>query len=61
MNKSFDKRLSEDRRAEEVGPPAGWRDRRRTVERRRPEVEEIPFSEWLSHIPGQLQKESQEA
>ncbi|MCH2218802.1 MAG: hypothetical protein MK097_00500 [Dechloromonas sp.] len=47
-----DKRSGSDRRQQEVGPPNGWRDRRKTVERRVPEVMEIPFSEWLAHLPG---------
>ncbi|HLO64820.1 MAG TPA: hypothetical protein VK165_17810 [Azonexus sp.] len=46
-----DKRSGTDRRQREVGPPNGWRDRRKTVERRVPEVHEIPFSEWLAHLP----------
>lgn len=61
MSKSENKRLGDDRRAEEIGPPAGWRERRRTVERRRPEVLEVPFSEWLAHIPGRTEKVAQEA
>ncbi|MCG2578594.1 hypothetical protein LZ012_16475 [Dechloromonas sp. XY25] len=47
-----DKRSGTDRRQREVGPPNGWRDRRKTVERRVPEVHEIPFSEWLAHLPA---------
>jgi len=47
-----DKRSGPDRREKEIGPPNGWRERRRTVERRVPEVREIPFSEWLAHIPA---------
>ncbi len=48
-----------DRRERELGPPNGWRDRRRTVERRTPEVQEIPFSEWLSYRPVKdLQEQS---
>ena len=41
-------RKSEDRRIEDIGPPNGWRDRRRTVERRLPLVEEsvISDAEW---------------
>jgi hypothetical protein len=51
MRYSDSKRKSEDRRLAEVGPPQGWRERRKTVERRQPEVVEIPFSEWLAHLP----------
>ena len=42
-------RMREDRRNLEKGPPNGWRERRKSVERRLPEVEEVPFSEWLAH------------
>lgn len=45
-------RSGDDRRTAELGPPAGWLERRKTVERRLPEVKEIPFSEWLIHIEG---------
>ncbi len=45
---SGNKRLGYDRRNAEYGPPSGWRERRRTVERRRPEVHEISFSEWIA-------------
>lgn len=45
-------RSGDDRRVAELGPPAGWRERRKAVERRLPEVKEIPFSEWLGHIEG---------
>lgn len=41
------KRAGEDRRSEDKGPPAGWGERRHTVERRRPEVREISFAEWI--------------
>ena len=48
----LNKRSGRDRRIEDRGPPDGWRDRRKTVERRIPDVEEIPFSEWLAHLPA---------
>lgn len=51
MLSNSDKRSGSDRREKEAGPPNGWRERRKTVERRVPEVMEIPFSEWLAHIP----------
>jgi hypothetical protein len=35
-----------------VGPPEGWRERRRAVERRLPVVAEVPFSEWLAQFRG---------
>jgi hypothetical protein len=42
------KRSGNDRRNEEKGPPSGWSERRRTVERRKPEVQEISLSEWAA-------------
>jgi len=41
-----------DRREEDIGPPAGWRDRRRHVERRIPETQEIEVSEdeWATYF-----------
>ena len=43
-----------DRRIEDVGPPSGWRDRRKRVERRIPMTEEIEVSEaeWLTYFGG---------
>ena len=40
--------MNDDRRIEDVGPPDGWRDRRRHVERRIPVSEEVEVSdeEW---------------
>jgi len=32
------------------GPPSGWSERRHTVERRRPEVREISFAEWIASM-----------
>lgn len=43
--------MRDDRRITEDGPPNGWRERRKSVERRLPEVEERPFSEWLEQLP----------
>lgn len=43
-------RSGDDRRNQELGPPSGWRERRKAVERRLPEVREVPFSEWLIHL-----------
>ena len=39
------RRKGDDRRNVDAGPPAGWRERRRTVERRLPQVEELELSE----------------
>lgn len=56
MNGSEKRRRGEDRRRLELGPPKGWQERRRTVERRLPEVREIPFSSWLVQLKGYLAK-----
>jgi hypothetical protein len=52
------KRGGDDRRNLEQGPPNGWRERRRSVERRQPDVREIPFSEWLACLRGRVPEES---
>jgi hypothetical protein len=44
------KRAGEDRRNEDNGPPAGWSERRHTVERRKPEVRELSFAEWIASM-----------
>lgn len=46
------RRSTTDRRIRDYGPPAGWRDRRRTTERRIPNVEEqvISEEEWLLYF-----------
>ena len=41
-------RTRTERRIDDTGPPSGWRERRKNVERRRPEVREISFSEWIA-------------
>jgi hypothetical protein len=43
-------RTDAERRDEDKGPPAGWSERRRTVERRKPEVTEISFAEWIAYM-----------
>ena len=45
MTVSMERRLSGDRRRHDGGPPAGWRDRRRSVERRQPAVGTVQVSE----------------
>jgi len=52
-----EKRLGGDRRRYEAGPPNGWRERRRSVERRNLDVAEIPFSEWLAYRPVRVLSE----
>lgn len=54
-----EKRLGDDRRTREFGPPDGWRERRKSVERRLVRVEEIPFSEWLAYRPVRAETETQ--
>ena len=48
MKYTRNRRVGEDRRTKENGPPAGWSERRHSVERRKPEVREITFAEWIA-------------
>ncbi len=55
-------RAHDDRRKADEGPPVGWRERRHTVERRMPQVEEDAISqgEWevyFAAYSATLQKE----
>ena len=52
MKNNGERRTLNDRRDEDYGPPRGWRDRRRTTERRIPEIAEqrISESEWLFYF-----------
>lgn len=45
-----DRRAVHERRDQDLGPPSGWRDRRRSVERRMPEIREIsmPAEEFIA-------------
>lgn len=61
MGKMSEQRSAMDRRRQESGPPEGWRERRKSVERRRPEVREILFAEWLAYVRQRLEKEAQQA
>lgn len=54
-----EKRMGGDRRDCESGPPNGWRERRKSVERRRLKVDEIPFSEWLAYRPVRILSETE--
>jgi hypothetical protein len=54
-----EKRKGDDRREREYGPPNGWLERRKRVERRQLEVAEIPFSEWLALRPTLAETEPQ--
>lgn len=52
MRTKREPRDTADRRQEELGPPQGWKDRRRQTERRMPEIREfvVSESEWLSYF-----------
>lgn len=54
MGRKFERRFCVDRRLEELGPPSGWKDRRRRTERRIPEIAvcEVSESEWLLYFGG---------
>jgi len=47
-----DLRKVSDRRVDDVGPPMGWKERRRSVERRMPTVNEDEFtrSDWFGQM-----------
>ncbi len=45
--KIFEYRYVEVRREIDMGSPKGWKERRRAVERRMPQVEEITLEEWV--------------
>lgn len=42
-----ERRLLADRRSHDAGPPSGWKDRRRTAERRSFEIGESTFEVWV--------------
>ena len=44
----FEYRLVEERREMDQGSSKGWRDRRRAIERRMLQVEEITFEVWAT-------------
>lgn len=51
-----DRRRRIDRRELDGAPPGGWRERRRTVDRRQPEVAEVSadeFEQWASLFKAQ--------
>lgn len=50
MTTRQNQRSLDDRRMQDGGPPQGWKERRRTVERRRPVVTEISFREWIMEM-----------
>jgi len=48
MKSMRNRRSGDDRRNEDRGPPSGWSERRRSVERRLPTVLETSFAEWIA-------------
>ncbi len=52
MKKEQTARATSDRRDGDCGPPSGWKERRRTPERRIPSVEETDMTEaeWISYF-----------
>lgn len=47
-----EKRKLADRRAQDDGPPSGYRERRHKLNRRQIEIAEITFHEWIKHFLG---------
>lgn len=47
MSGKHKQRTGLDRRKRDIGPPAGWKERRRNPERRMPEVEEVSMDEFM--------------
>jgi hypothetical protein len=60
MNRADKRKGCEDRRVEDIGPPEGWRDRRKRVERRIPETVEIEVSEaeWAAYFERRPDQEN---
>lgn len=60
MNTHQQRRTGGDRRARDIGPPSGWRDRRRSVERRAPEVGELAVSDddWAKYFGGMVRPQA---
>jgi hypothetical protein len=52
MPKEYKPRSGRDRRKQDAGPPAGWKERRNSPERRLPEVEEISVEEFKRLLAG---------
>lgn len=52
MGDGMERRLGGERRRQDSGPPAGWRERRRSVERRRPDVGmvQVSDSDWEKYF-----------
>jgi hypothetical protein len=62
MNKANKRGPHEDRRIKDAGPPDGWRDRRRQVERRIPAAEEVEMSaeDWETYFVKPAKKTTQQ-
>ena len=62
MNKTNKRGPHEDRRNEDVGPPDGWRERRRHVERRIPTAQEVEVSaeDWEAYFVTPAKKTTQQ-
>ena len=61
--KTIDKRgPHEDRRLDDIGPPEGWRDRRKRVERRIPKSHEVEVSdaEWAEYFANPAKKAAEQ-
>ena len=61
--KNIDKRSPhEDRRIDDIGPPEGWRDRRKRVERRIPTSHEVEVSdaEWIEYFSNPAKKAAED-
>ena len=57
-NRNLERRLANDRRNQDQGPPQGWNERRRSVERRLPEVAEdvVSHEVWEEYFAGYVAK-----
>ncbi|MBP5996646.1 MAG: hypothetical protein KA535_01730 [Azonexus sp.] len=56
MNRVDKRSACGDRRVDDIGPPSGWQDRRKRVERRIPETVEIEVSEaeWALYFTSRV-------
>lgn len=61
LNVWSNRRLRQERRRVEAGPPGGWRERRRFAERRLIKVTETFYWEWAGHMAAWLTKKRTEA
>lgn len=63
MNDSERRNASDRRMDDELGPPSGWRERRKSTERRIPQIEEQALSEeeWSLYFAQKVDVKSSEA